>query len=279
MIIQASLRDLGGFQVRRALPTAQLRTVGPFVFFDEMGPVEFEIDQGMDVRAHPHIGLSTLTYLYSGEVLHRDTLGVEQVIRPGEVNWMTAGSGVAHSERSLRNTHSHLHGVQVWLALPKEKEEIAPSFHHFSRAEIPEISLDGTRTRIIAGSFLNVSSPVPLHSAATYLDVHLGTNSELRFPRHEQELAVYVLRGQPQLNGMNLGAGQLALVSGSEVHFRSSAESHVLILGGKPLPERRHVWWNFVSTSRERIERAKKDWQEQRFGKIKNETDWIPLPT
>ncbi len=283
LVIDGKQKDLGdGFVVRRALPVVQKRMVGPFVFFDHMGPVDLKVDQGMDVRPHPHIGLSTLTYLFEGEVMHRDTLGFEQVIQPGAVNWMTAGRGIAHSERSasIRSTPRRLHGIQTWLALPTEHEEVAPSFHHHAEISIPEFSLQGARVRLIAGEVEGQRSPVEVYSPTTYFEVLLDKNSEFQFARAEHELAVYAVNGRAQVGGQVVSEGQLAVLkSGELLHLKATEPARFLVLGGEPLPEPRHIWWNFVSSRKERIEQAKRDWLQQSFGAIKGETEFIPLPS
>lgn len=284
LIIPAKISDLGnGFKVRRALPTIQRRMVGPFIFFDHMGPVDFEIGNGMDVRPHPHIGLSTLTYLFEGEIIHRDTLGVEQAIRPGAVNWMTAGSGVAHSERSsqeARSVQQRIHGIQIWIALPREKEELSPSFFHHSEKEIPEISHQGSGVRVIAGDFEKVKSPVEVHSPLTYLDIRLPQGKHFDFQRDEHDLALYCAVGSLKVGESVLQEGALATVQkGKNIRVMALTDSRFLLLGGEAFPESRHIWWNFVSSSKERIEKAKKDWTEKNFGQIKGEHEFIPLPT
>lgn len=282
LLIESKPKDLGGFQVRRALPVAQKRFIGPFVFFDEMGPVDFKIGQGMDVRPHPHIGLSTLTYLFQGEIVHKDTLGVEQIIAPGAVNWMTAGSGVAHSERSAQEKRAHpqrLHGLQIWIALPKDQEEVTATFHHHSAKEIPELSIDGNQVRVVAGDVLGQRSPVRAYSPLVYLDVKLQRGKKFRMPMMGFELGVYVVSGSVQLGSKIVRTGSLGVFSNAEIlELTTTENSQIMILGGKVFPEERHIWWNFVSSSKDRIERAKKDWREQNFGKIKGETELIPLP-
>lgn len=282
IIIDGKQKDLGdGFIVRRALPVVQKRTVGPFVFFDHMGPVDLKIDQGMDVRPHPHIGLSTLTYLFEGEIIHRDTLGFEQVIQPGAVNWMTAGKGIAHSERSAaeRSRPRRIHGIQTWLALPIEHEEVAPSFHHHPEKSIPEVMVQGARVRVIAGEVEDQPSPVQVYSPTTYLDVVLAKNSKFAFARPGHELAIYVVSGRVQIAGVMVEEGQLAVLDHAPLEILSQELARVLVLGGEPLPEPRHIWWNFVSSRKERIEQAKKDWQARNFGTIRTETEFIPLPS
>lgn len=283
LVIDGKQKNLGeGFVVRRSLPVMQKRTVGPFVFFDHMGPVDLRIDQGMDVRPHPHIGLSTLTYLFEGEIVHRDTLGFEQVIRPGAVNWMTAGRGIAHSERSASNRASHrrLHGIQTWLALPIENEELPPSFHHHPESTIPEISQQGVRVRVIAGEFAGQHSPVRVYSSTTYLEILLPQNASFEFAAQNHELAIYVVSGRVSVEDQVLNEGQLGVLKiGSDLKFTALESARVLVLGGEPLPEPRHIWWNFVSSRKDRIEKAKQDWLAQNFGTIRGETEFIPLPS
>lgn len=282
LLIDGKPKNLGdGFVVRRALPVMQKRMVGPFVFFDHMGPVDLKVDQGMDVRPHPHIGLSTLTYLFEGEVLHRDTLGFEQVIRPGAVNWMTAGRGIAHSERSAanRSTPRRLHGIQTWLALPVAHEEVAPSFHHHGETSIPEFSIQGSRVRVIAGEVEGQRSPVQVYSPTTYFEVLLEKNAEFQFARAGHELAVYAVNGNALIGDQKISEGQLAVLKQDGLlRLKATAPARLLVLGGEPLPEPRHIWWNFVSSRKERIEAAKRDWLNQNFGAIKGESEFIPLP-
>lgn len=283
LVIDSKSKDLGGFVIRRSLPVAQRRMVGPFIFFDHMGPAEIEIGNGMDVRPHPHIGLSTLTYLYEGEIVHRDTLGFEQNIRSGEVNWMTAGRGVAHSERSSQEARSmkqKIHGIQIWIALPKEFEEVAPSFHHHSYKDIPELSVDGSQVRIIAGSFEGLKSPVSVYSDLTYLDVRMKSSQKFEFHKPDHDLAIYCSDGVISLGDQKLVAGQLGILEkGHDVDIQALGESKVLVFGGQPFPEPRHIWWNFVSTSKERIEQAKLEWTQQQYGAVKGETEYLPLPS
>ena len=289
-ILNSHEKNLGdGFNVRRALPTVQKRMVGPFIFFDHMGPVDFVLGQGLDVRPHPHIGLSTLTYLFDGEILHRDTLGFEQLIEPGAVNLMTAGRGIAHSERSpaeARGRLHTLHGIQTWMALPKSEEERAPSFEHITAGDIPEISVAGSRVRVIVGSYKSqantqsATSPVPVYSPMTYLHVSLKPNGKFDFSNSDHEIAIYVARGQVQLDSQNIQTGQLALIKkGQPFTMTALQTTDVLVLGGSPLNEERFIWWNFVSSSKERIEVAKKQWLNREFGSIRNEHEFIPLPT
>ena len=283
LILQSKAKNLGGdFTVRRALPTLERKMLGPFIFFDHMGPVDFEIGNGMDVRPHPHIGLSTLTYLFEGEAVHRDTLGVEQVIAPGDVNWMTAGSGVAHSERSSRESRmvqQRLHGIQTWIALPKELEELKASFFHHNKKDIPEISHKGQAIRVIAGNFENINSPVSTHSPLTYLDIKLAKNETFEMQKENQELGVYCVSGILAVGEKVIGEGALGIFHKSDkVQVLAKESARFLILGGEVFPEQRHIWWNFVSSSKERIELAKDQWKKQKFGMINGESEFIPLP-
>lgn len=287
LLIDPAARDLGGFPVRRALPTARRRTVGPFVFLDQMGPVELQIGAGMDVRPHPHIGLSTLTYLLEGEILHRDTLGFEQSIRPGAVNWMTAGAGIAHSERSStesRRSVQKIHGLQTWIALPKEHEETTPSFRHHAAGDIPEVTRDGCVIRVIAGDFESQRSPVGVFSPVTYLDLQIPAGVVFSSPTRGHELSVFVVAGEVFVGEGVVRAGQLAVLgAGPLMEFRASRDSRIFVLGGAALPEPRHIWWNFVSSSRERLEQAKLDWadpdrRESAFGRISGESEFALLP-
>lgn len=284
MIIDTKVKDLGGLTVRRALPQSFKRMIGPFIFFDHMGPVDFEIGNGIDVRPHPHIGLSTLTYLFAGEIIHRDTLGYEQAIQPGAVNWMTAGSGVTHSERSASEKRAHpqrLHGVQTWIALPREHEEHKPEFHHFSDKEIPEISYQGHKVRIIAGNLENIRSPVTTFSPLTYIHLEMARGSSLELPNFGHEIGVYCVRGRLDVNKNSLVGGQLYTPDVNvNVNLQIDVDDNsiLLVLGGEPFPEERYIWWNFVSSSKDRLERAKADWRDQKFGSIQGETEFIPLP-
>lgn len=284
-VIVPRTRDLGDkFEVRRALPSKQRRMVGPFVFFDHMGPHQFTAGQGLDVRPHPHIGLATVTYLFDGEILHRDSLGTVQPIRPGEVNWMTAGSGIVHSERTaadIRQRSSRLCGLQSWVALPKAHEEIAPSFLHLGAEALPVEEGEGVTARIIAGAFFGKRSPVPTLTDLFYVDVLLERGAKLSIPPVYDEQAVYVAQGS-----INLGAdgvfnvGQLLVLKPGKTLTVLSGESgaRIMLLGGEPMDGPRGVVWNFVSSSPERIEQAKDDWVNQRFAKVPEETEFIPLP-
>lgn len=282
-IVDAPLRDLGdGFRVRRALPAARRRAVGPFVFFDQMGPATFQPDAGLDVRPHPHIGLATVTYLFDGAILHRDSLGTEQLIRPFEVNWMIAGSGIVHSERTppeLRRSGGSLSGIQCWVGLPRAGEEISASFRHHAAATLPVLDSDGVTLRLIAGSLYGQRSPVDTPSEMFYADVALRAGARLSLSTEYPERAVYVVHGQIDLDGQSIHAGQMAVLSSAQpATLRAGDDTRTMLLGGAPLDGPRYLWWNFVSSSKERIEQAKADWRNQRFGHVPGDHEFIPLP-
>lgn len=282
LIIPPRKHDLGdGFFVNRVLPYAKKRMVGPFIFWDHMGPVALKNGDEMVVRSHPHIGLATLTYLFEGQIFHRDSLGVQQPIRPGEVNWMIAGKGIVHSERTgliPENKGKNLHGIQLWIALPLQAEEVDPSFHHFSADEIPEWISGGNKARIIAGSALGKTSPVPTHSPLFYLEVFSEAGSTFSMDFDGQEGAVYVLsgsmiaEGQKPLQPLDMGIFQDSL------KVQAQEKSHFMVIGGQPFSEGRHIYWNFVHSKREKIQEAKQKWKAQGFGTVPGETDFIPLP-
>ncbi|RQO37017.1 hypothetical protein DBR37_02120 [Herminiimonas sp. KBW02] len=279
-------RDLGdNFEVRRALPTSQKRMVGPFVFLDQMGPHVFTAGHGLDVRPHPHIGLATVTYLFDGEIEHRDSVGSIQTIQPGAVNWMTAGSGIVHSERTgkaLRASGSSIEGLQCWVALPKKHEETDPGFVHVAANALPILEGDGASAKIIAGSFFGKSSPVPTLSDLFYVDVALAPKARLDVPAEYPEQAIYVVEGQLDLGRDGVyGPGQLLVLrANTAVTLRngSSGTTRLMLLGGEPMDGSRYLVWNFVSSSLERLEQAKEDWRFQRFTAVPGETEFIPLP-
>lgn len=281
-VIDPKVHDLGGFQVRRALPHIKARHVGPFVFFDHMGPATFASGEGIDVRPHPHIGLATVTYLFDGAIEHRDNLGNIRTIRPGDVNWMTAGRGIAHSERSPmaeRAAGHRLHGIQTWVALPQDAEETEPSFHHHASSALPEAHRDGVRMKLIVGDAFGMRSPVATFSTMFYLAAEFSAASALLLPPEHVERAVYAADATLWIDDIELAAGKLAVLpSGTNVTIRAADAARALIFGGDPLDGERHLWWNFVSSSRERIERAKADWAESRFPPVVGETEFIPLP-
>jgi len=275
--------DLGsGFKVLRALPSTQRRMVGPFVFLDQMGPVQLPAGSGLDVRPHPHIGLATVTYLFDGEILHRDSLGSVQAIRPGELNWMTAGRGIVHSERTapaLRPSGPRLCGLQAWVGLPARDEETDPAFAHHGATELPVVTEAGVTVRVIAGEIFGARSPVATRSALFYADVTLGPQGQLSVPSEHEERAAYIVEGAIEIDGETFPAGQLVVFGrGSEVLLHATMPTRLVLLGGEPLDGPRFVWWNFVSASRERIEQAKQDWRSGRFAAVPGETEFIPLP-
>lgn len=286
-VVIPRLHDLGdGFQVRRALPTTERRSVGPFVFLDQMGPVDLAPGHGQDVRPHPHIGLSTLTWLFEGEIRHRDSTGAVEVIRPGEVNWMTAGRGIVHSERTPQESRGHanrLSGLQLWIALPKEREEIDPVFTHVAAAALPRFEGEGANATLVAGTAFGATSPVPVFSDLVQLDVTLEAGARFRVPADFSERALYVTDGEISIEGegedAGFAAGRLVLLRpGAEVVVRAVGPARFAVVGGEPFPERRFLYWNFVSSSKDRIEAAKADWRAGRFASVPGETEFIPLP-
>jgi hypothetical protein len=281
LLIEPATKDLGEFTVRRALPDGRRQRVGPFIFFDHMGPADFPPGTGVNVRAHPHIGLATITYLFEGEILHRDSLGHVQPIRPGEINWMTAGKGIVHSEKvtdELLASGQRLHGLQTWVALPLEHEETEPRFEHYPASGIPGVQLDGVEVRVVVGTAYGKTSPVRTASTTVYVEAILSAGSSLDLPVAE-ELAVYVVDGAIELGGQTVNAGVMAvLADGTSASISASDNAHVMLCGGDSLKGERILWWNFVSSSRERLEQAKRDWRDGKIGEVPGETDFIPLP-
>jgi len=276
-------RDLGGgFEVRRVLPSGERRTVGPFVFFDQMGPTVLPAGRGLDVRPHPHIGLATVTYLFDGEIIHRDSLGTVQPIRPGAVNWMTAGRGIVHSERTppeFRTGGGGLFGIQTWVDLPKDNEEADPAFAHHPEDALPVLDGDGKRVRVIAGAFHGARSPLVVFSETVYVDAALAPDARLEIPPEYEERAVYIAEGRIEIGGDSFEEGRMLVFrAGDPVTVTAGGPARVLLLGGAPLDGPRHLWWNFVSSSTERIEQAKADWREGRFPQVPGETEFTPLP-
>jgi redox-sensitive bicupin YhaK (pirin superfamily) len=285
LIIPGREISLGGFSVKRILPFAQKRMVGPFIFWDHMGIAVFGKGFGMTVSPHPHIGLSTLTYLLEGRIQHRDSLGNDVIIKPGEVNWMTAGAGIAHSERSveadLADEHK-LHGMQLWIALPDDQEDRAPSFVHVEGAQLPSLELGVSHCRLVAGSALGKNSPVPVFSPLFLMDVKIEPGETFVFDPDAQECGIYVASGEIHLTrGENIKSAQMAVLKqGSTVEFTAPAASQVFVFGGQPFTTPRHVWWNFVSSSKNKIEEAKRRWEADEFPPVVNESRFsrIPLP-
>ena len=281
-VIDARARELGGIAVRRVLPTAARRMVGPFTFLDEMRQPSFAAGEGIDVPPHPHIGLATVTYLFEGEIVHRDSLGSQQAIRPGDINWMTAGRGIVHSERTAadqRQPGSRLHGLQIWVALPLAHEEAEPSFDHYPGAHLPERDHEGVRLRVLAGSAFGLTSPVKALSSLFYVDAVMSPGATLALPGAHEERALYVIDGAVACGTERTEAGRmLVFVPGASVTLRADSPARVVLLGGTPLDGPRHIYWNFVSSSKARIEQAKRDWKEGRFPKVPGETELVPLP-
>ncbi len=275
-------RDLGDFAVRRALPSAESRSVGPFVFFDQMGPVTFAPGKGIDVRPHPHIGLSTITWLFQGEIQHKDSLGYDVTIRPGEVNWMTAGSGIVHSERSpswAREGGATLAGIQAWVALPKEQEECVPSFQHYLGDVIPRMDDKGVSIALITGAAFGQRSPVVTASETLYAELRLKQGTRFHIPVLAEEQALYVAEGDVTVAGKTYASGtMLVLKRDSACLVTATTDARCMLLGGAALDAPRHLYWNFVSSSLDRLEQAKDDWRNMRFAMVKGDPEFIPLP-
>ncbi|MCE9596598.1 MAG: pirin family protein [Spirochaetia bacterium] len=284
LVIEARERKITEhFTVRRLLPIAKRRTVGPFIFFDHMGPVDLSPEDSSDVLPHPHIGLATVTYLFEGEIFHRDSVGSAVAIRPGDINWMTAGKGIVHSERVTPEEigkRRKLHGLQLWVALPKEHEEMDPDFEHHDADSLPATERNGVSLRILAGSAYGFTSPVKILSPLFYVDAMIPEGRELEITNEYAERAVYVVAGSISHNGMDYGSGNmLVFPSDSKSCIKASQDSRVMLLGGPPVDGPRQIYWNFVSTSRERIEQAKNDWRERRFPAIPGDNvEFVPLP-
>ncbi len=282
MLIPPQPKDLGGgLRVRRLLPAVQRQAVGPFVFLDHFGPVQVAPGSQHDVRPHPHIGLATITYLFDGAMMHRDSLGVSQRIAPGALNWMTAGKGIVHSERQpedLRGQGYALHGMQLWLALPRAHEETDPAFSHTPAERIPTVSLPGVKARVLVGQAWGAASPVATFSPTLYLDVQLDAGAELRLPELAEELALYPVDAPLDVDGQALPAHQLAVLAPGEARIRATRPTRLMVVGGAALDGPRWLWWNFVSSRRERIAQAAQDWRDGRFRGVPGETEFIPLP-
>ncbi|CAN7191334.1 pirin family protein [Neorhizobium tomejilense] len=276
--------DIGGFSVRRALPSRQRRLVGPFIFFDRMGPALLRADEALDVKPHPHIGLSTVTYLFDGEIKHRDSLGTELVIRPGDINLMTAGRGIVHSERTPENLRGHpmsVSGLQTWLALPDDKEEIDPTFSHTSKEKMPVIDVDGANGRVVIGAFEGLGSPVSTFTDTLYVDLRLEAGKRFPFAAAHEERAIYILSGELVVSGDRFAADQLLVFRpGDNITLEAGAPGcHLMLFGGAALNSRRYIWWNFASSSKERIEKAKDEWRTGRFDIVPgDEEEFVPLP-
>lgn len=285
LIIHGSRKDLGGFSVYRSLPTAQKRSVGPFVFFDHMGPMVIDETHMLDVRPHPHIGLATVTFLYEGKGYHRDSLGSDQIIKPGDVNLMIAGRGIVHSERTPEEEkkffhQKSIHGLQIWVALPQSFEDCAPEFHHYSRESIPQLVLsEAVSGNLLIGTFLKAASPVKTLSRTLFMTLLFKAQSQHRFSFEEEEIGVFIVSGSATVNGSLAQAQDLVVVSDVQnVEIQVSEDTCVAVIGGSVLPEPRHIWWNFVSSDKEKIRVAAEKWKNQEMGQVRGETDFIPLP-
>ena len=281
-ILAPHVRDLGGFTVRRVLPAFERKMVGPFVFFDHMGPVAFAPGDGIDVRPHPHIGLATVTYLFEGAILHRDNLGNVQRIEAGDVNWMTAGRGIVHSERTApedRDRGIRMHGLQTWVALPRAHEATEPSFTHVDRDRLPRLEQDGARLTIVAGHAFGLAAPTPTFSDTLYVAAELEGDATFIVATEHEERAVYVVAGEVTIDGDAVPEAHMAVLpDGDEALVQSRGAARIMLVGGAKLDGDRFVWWNFVASSREAIEQAKSDWRERRYAPIAGETEFIPLP-
>ena len=287
VVIIPRTRDLGGgFKLRRVLPSAQRQMIGPFIFFDQMGPADFNVGHGIDVRPHPHINLATVTYLFEGEIIHRDSLGSVQAIRPGAVNWMTTGRGIVHSERTspeLKARGSRLFGIQTWVALPAAQEEIEPAFTHYGDADLPMLQAEGKRVRLMAGQAWGLHSPVQTFSETIYADATLEPEAALPVATTHEERAIYVVSGLADIGGGQFPSGQLVVLPAHKpITVRNPGREalRIAIIGGEPMDGPRYIWWNFVSSRRERIEQAKADWTRDRFGVVVpgDTEEFIPLP-
>lgn len=282
-VIVPRARDLGGFEVRRALPAKGKQMVGPFIFFDQMGPAEFLLGEGIDVRPHPHIGLATVTFLFDGEIMHRDSLGTELAIRPGALNLMSAGRGIVHSERTTseaRQKGSRLFGIQAWAALPKSHEEGAPAFVHYDAEKLPRIAGEGKTVRLVIGSLYGATSPAEFPHACFYAEAVLASGAVLPLDADYDERAIYVVAGEIDVGGQVFGPGRLLVFRpGDRISVLALSMTRMMLLGGEPMDGPRHVWWNFVSSSEDRIEAAKADWRARRFGPVPTDAEeFIPLP-
>jgi len=283
LIIEERPTIVGNFMVGRLLPFREKRMVGPFIFIDHMGPEHLSDKENFDVPPHPHIGLSTLTYLFEGEIMHRDSLGTEQVIRPGQVNWMTAGSGITHSERTpehLRNSPKSLHGLQIWVALPKHLEEMEPAFHHAEGDDLPVWDENGLSFKLIAGEIMGKKSNVPVYSALYLIEIKANKRTTVDIGKSLfGESALYILEGSIESDGSQFGPKHILIARDATLcSFEMNEGTKVYLFGGEPFEEERHIYWNFVSSDKERIEQAKRLWARHEFPKVPNEIEWVPLP-
>jgi len=279
-VLHPQIKDLGEFTVRRVLPAAERKMVGPFIFFDHMGPAEFPPGQGIAVRPHPHIGIATITYLFEGEIIHRDSLGYVQPIRAGAVNLMAAGRGIVHSERAgddIART-SRLHGIQSWMALPDSLEEMDPEFIHYPAGRLPQFDVDGASVRLIMGEAYGKSSPVRCYSSTLYLECRIPAGCSLSLPDSAPELAAYLVEGKVEISGHEHHGGELLIARpGTRLELAARKSTLVMVLGGAPVGDR-HIWWNFVSSSKARIEQAGQQWKDKKFDTVPGDSEFIPLP-
>lgn len=281
-VIRPKAKDIGGFEVRRALPSVEARTVGPFIFFDQMGPTVFGPGEGIDVRPHPHIGLATLTWLIDGEIMHRDSLGYEQPIRPGEVNWMTAGNGIVHSERTPDDVRARGHallGLQVWMALPEDKQEIDPSFQHYDASSLSRVDLDGCKITVVAGDAWGTKSPVAVYSRTLYADIQMSADASLDIPAQHEERAIYVIKGSVTLGNEQINEATMVILrEGEEVPVTTPGGAHIALIGGDKLKKPRRLFWNFAHADMAKIEEAKQRWKNGGFDPVPGDDEFIPLP-
>lgn len=285
ILINGKKKDLGGFTVSRTLPNIKRRHVGPFVFLDHMGPLQVDSEHLMNVRPHPHIGLSTVTYLFSGRGWHRDSLGSNQIISPGDLNWMTSGRGIVHSERTPPEDISAIpkktmHGIQIWVALPADQEECEPNFIHYPKENLPKFTLsEDLSGKLLIGSHGSISSPVKTYSPTFFADITVENSVNKVISIDEEEIGVFLLEGEATINDQNLTTDDLYLIAKpSEIKIKASKNTRLIFIGGKEFSEPRYIWWNFVSSRKERIREAAEQWKNQLFGKVAEETDFIPLP-
>lgn len=285
LIITGRVRDLGGFSVVRMIPSAKRRHVGPFVFLDHLGPMTIDHSHILDVRPHPHIGLATVTYLFEGRVRHRDSLGSDQVIVPGDLNWMTAGKGVVHSERTPEEDRdskagNKIHGIQIWVGLPLEQEECEPYFVHYSKSVLPNLDMSEKLSgKLLIGNYQGISSPVTPLSPTVFIDLYSKNKGEEVISFKEEEIGIFLIAGHCRINDQDLNINDLMVVSDpSTIKMNYTEETRLIIIGGEPFSEPRYIWWNFISSSKERIQKAASDWQNQTMGNVSGESDFIPLP-
>jgi len=281
-VLKPHTKDLGDFAVRRLLPAFPSTMIGPFIFFDHMGPADFAPGSGIDVRPHPHIGLATVTYLFDGNIMHRDSLGSVQQIAPGDVNWMTAGRGIVHSERTPpedRARGHRLHGIQSWIALPRAHEATEPSFVHLPKASLPLVTQPGVEMRLLAGSAFGQRAPTPTFSDMFYLAVEMAAGSALEFPAEYEQRAAYIVDGDVSISGAGAAPYHMAVFGGGDtLEIRATSASRLMLLGGAPMDGERIIWWNLVASSPDLIEAAKARWRAQEFPRVPDETEFIPLP-